>query len=160
MIRWIAPLLLLAAPAVAEISHSEIARTIRVCLDNVDRPEDCIGRYIRQCTSADGNDTTIAMVDCISAEVTAWDVLLNETYQETLVTLEDRDATGDVLTKETRRVPSLRAAQRAWIAYRDAECDLRYSLYGQGSLRTIVAANCLLTFTAERTIALRDMQGF
>ncbi|MEL6679004.1 MAG: lysozyme inhibitor LprI family protein, partial [Pseudomonadota bacterium] len=119
------------------------------------------GRYITQCTNADPeNQTTVGMVACISTEVTAWDVLLNETYRQTLATLEEADATGDFISEETRRVPSLRAAQRAWIAYRDAECDLRYSLYGQGSLRTIVAANCLLGFTADRTIALRDMQGF
>ena len=35
---------------------------------------------------------------------------------------------------------TLLAAQRAWIAFRDAECTLAYDRYGSGSMRVIAAA--------------------
>ena len=54
---------------------------------------------------------------------------------------------------------ALRDAQRAWIAYRDAECGLAYARWQDGSMRVIVAANCLMTMTAQRAIELRDMKG-
>lgn len=55
--------------------------------------------------------TTIAMQDCLSAEYAAWDVELNRLYQQLMATLP------------TAARESLRAAQRLWIKYRDAEFE-------------------------------------
>ena len=53
----------------------------------------------------------------------------------------------------------LRDAQRAWIAFRDADCGLVYAIWAGGSIRIIVAGNCHLDKTARRSIELRDMRG-
>ena len=58
------------------------------------------------------------------------------------------------------RADSLRAAQRAWIAFRDAECGLEYALWGSGSMRNIAGTDCLMHMAAERTIELRAKREF
>jgi uncharacterized protein YecT (DUF1311 family) len=63
------------------------------------------------------------------------------------------------LSQVMDRSDALRDAQRAWIAFRDADCAARYAMWQDGTIRTIVGANCHLTMTAQRTIELRDMRG-
>ncbi|MEL6680988.1 MAG: hypothetical protein AAFQ51_19960, partial [Pseudomonadota bacterium] len=71
MIRLLTALLLMATPAVAEDVHEDVARSIRLCLDNVDRPEECIGRYITLCTYAEtAFPRSVGMVAGISTVVT------------------------------------------------------------------------------------------
>jgi len=50
----------------------------------------------------------------------------------------------------------LRDAQRAWIAYRDANCAMEYGLWGAGSMRQIAGADCQMRMTAERMLELRS----
>lgn len=87
----------------------------------------------------------------------AWDRLLNETYAD-LVLLSHR---RELLAEEEGRTPAplqtmLRDAQRAWIAFRDADCDHEYAIWGEGSMRQIAGALCLLERTATRTLELRS----
>jgi uncharacterized protein YecT (DUF1311 family) len=87
--------------------------------------------------------STQGIVACIAAERARQDRALNETYRRVLARLNPRQRT------------SLRSAQRAWIAYRDARC---LSLYDEdwGTLSRITAADCGLTMTIERTLDLQD----
>ncbi len=109
----------------------------------------CLGEASNACQKAtQGGETTIGISECIQAETRAWDVLLNREYKAT------RQAhAGDQVVLD-----QLLAAQRAWIAFRDAECALAYALWRDGSIRVIVAANCMMVQTARRTIELRDMR--
>ncbi len=109
---------------------------------------ECMGEAANTCQSVPGNDTTIGIAQCIQAETAVWDTLLNEQYKLRRAELAEQ---GPDLANQ------LRDAQRAWITYRDAECGLQYSLWSGGSIRTIVAANCLMTETAERALELRDL---
>ena len=117
----------------------------------------CLGEASGQCQEQPGGYTTVGMSDCISSETAEWDAILNEEYKATQAVLAERDAEGrsDILD----RTDSLRDAQRAWIAFRDADCTARYAIWQDGTIRTIVGANCHLTMTAARAIALRDMRG-
>jgi uncharacterized protein YecT (DUF1311 family) len=72
--------------------------------------------------------------------------------------LRAADATGDIAAPDMTREGTLREAQRAWIVFRDAECRAQYALYGTGSLRQVVGANCVMSETAERAIELRQMR--
>ncbi|WP_299666041.1 lysozyme inhibitor LprI family protein [uncultured Ruegeria sp.] len=109
---------------------------------------ECVGDAASTCQSAPGNDTTIGIALCIQAETTVWDALLNEQY----------NLRRPELTEESAELANqLRDAQRAWINFRDAECGLQYSLRLGGSIRTIIAANCVLAETAERALELRDL---
>jgi uncharacterized protein YecT (DUF1311 family) len=134
------------------------AEAIRACLADAARPMDCIGLTVRDCTALPGGETTVGMVACITTETDVWDAILNEEYQTTLARLRAADATGDLAAADLTREGTLREAQRAWIAFRDAECRAQYALWGGGTIRQIVGANCVMAETAERAIELRQMR--
>lgn len=57
----------------------------------------------------------------------------------------------------TGHFQSLLEAQRAWLAYRDAQCRLEgYSFLG-GSAQPMIVSGCLATITRQRTQELRDL---
>jgi uncharacterized protein YecT (DUF1311 family) len=100
-----------------------------------------------------GGTTSQGIATCIAAETAIWDDILNEEYQSTRAVLKIRDA-----DEGSDLAGGLQKAQRAWIAFRDAECDLTYAHWEGGSVRGIAYANCLLVMTAERSTSLRDMR--
>lgn len=57
------------------------------------------------------------------------------------------------LGKETQA--GLRKAQRAWIAFRDAECEFQASAVEGGSAQPMVRNGCLAALTRERTEVLK-----
>lgn len=62
---------------------------------------------------------------------------------------EDPSAAGSV-------VEIVENAQRAWLAFREAECLMAYAGWGGGSMRNIASSACDLRMTAERAVALRS----
>lgn len=114
----------------------------------------CLGAVSAACMEGrtDGG-TTLSITECRMAEAQAWERHLNAAYADRMAEVAAMDAAESEAAFATR-ADSLRAAQRAWIAFRDAECGLAYALWGAGSMRTIAAADCRMTMTAERTIEL------
>jgi uncharacterized protein YecT (DUF1311 family) len=103
---------------------------------------DIEARYSKTFKTCPGMErSTAEMVDCIGAETTLQDKALNATYQKVMADLNDRQKAN------------LKAAQRAWITYRDAWCAAQYDA-DWGSISTIVANNCVLDETIRRTIEL------
>jgi uncharacterized protein YecT (DUF1311 family) len=95
------------------------------------------------------------MTACTAAETEAWDRLLNEGYAEAVLLARRRA----LLEEEAGATPPphedlLRDAQRAWLAFRDADCEQEAALWGEGSMRRIAAATCMLDRTATRTLEL------
>ncbi|MDX8352354.1 lysozyme inhibitor LprI family protein [Cognatiyoonia sp. IB215182] len=119
---------------------------------------DCLGQASDRCQLQDGGGTTLGIATCISAETAVWDAILNEEYQALRAAFEGQDGGVGGATSDELLI-ALRDAQRAWIAFRDADCGLRYTLYQGGTIRSIVAANCHMTTTARRALALRDMRA-
>jgi len=117
----------------------------------------CLGQASGQCQTQPGGSTTIGITDCILAETREWDAILNEQYQATQAHAAEMDTA--VPSSMMDRSDALRDAQRAWIAFRDADCGARYAMWQDGTIRTIVGANCQMTMTAQRAIELRDMRG-
>jgi uncharacterized protein YecT (DUF1311 family) len=127
---------------------------------DADEPAHCIGTLSRDCMAdRDDGETTMGMTECIAGETAAWDGLLNAQYQAVMAMFRMQDASGDVLSADLTREATLRAAQRAWIRFRDADCTMQAARYGQGSLGRVAAANCLMGMTAERAIKLMAMEG-
>ena len=91
--------------------------------------------------SCDGS--TYQMVECLKAKTAQWDKRLNIAYQKAL-----QDAVP------AQRDP-LRAAQRLWIQYRDANC-LYYRL-GEGTIAAIYAGKCMLNMTEARARELESV---
>jgi uncharacterized protein YecT (DUF1311 family) len=85
--------------------------------------------------SCDGN--TFQMVDCLKAKTVQWDKRMNIAYQQAI-----KDAAGD------KQREQLRAAQRLWVQYRDANC-LYYDL-GEGTIARIDAGECMRSMTEAR----------
>ena len=145
---------LLAAPVLAQDAETLAidASIVEACVADTPAGEltpACIGAAAKECQQAPGGDTTIGIVQCVMAEHAAWDEALNREYRETRATYgEDEIAAASLL-----------AAQRAWIAWRDAECAFQYDRYGGGSMRSVAAANCKMSMTAMRTLELKALRG-
>jgi uncharacterized protein YecT (DUF1311 family) len=90
--------------------------------------------------SCDGN--TYQMVECLKAKTAQWDKRLNAAYQKAL-----QDAVP------AQRDP-LRAAQRLWIQYRDANC-LYYGM-GEGTIARLDAGECMRSITEARA---KELEG-
>lgn len=116
----------------------------------------CLGAAANACQLLDGGGTTLGITECIIAEKVAWDDLLNTNYQALRDLFRGQEAIGQDLSGEELNL-RLRDAQRAWIAFRDADCSFRYDMYRGGTIRNIVGANCSLVMTAQRALELRDM---
>ena len=99
----------------------------------------------QRCLDAPAGQTTAGMVQCISAEIQVQDAALNRAYQKTMAGLNGQQRTN------------LQKAQRAWIAFREADCGAVYDPDAWGSISRINSGTCVLRMTVERTIYL---EGF
>ena len=90
--------------------------------------------------SCPGN--TYQMVECLNERTAQWDKRMNVAYQQAL-----KDA-------GRQQLEQLRAAQRLWIGYRDANC-LYYGL-GEGTIARIDAGECMRSMTEVRA---RELEG-
>lgn len=91
----------------------------------------------------DPKSTTYGMQPCLSEEIQRQDARLNGAYAGALQIL-------DPATKL-----KLRAAQRAWIAFRDADCEAVQASYS-GAIAPIMQDTCYLERTSQRADELED----
>lgn len=163
--RSLAILATLAAPTLAG-AQEDLAfdpAPVAACLEagfEKGAPPACIGDASGACMEAnEGGFTTVGMSDCTGRETTEWDRLLNEEYRLLQGDLAQADARGSGLGAGIDRTDALRDAQRAWIAFRDADCLARYAQYQDGSIRSLIGSSCRLDHTARRTLELRQMRA-
>jgi uncharacterized protein YecT (DUF1311 family) len=90
--------------------------------------------------SCDGN--TYQMVECLMAKTAEWDKRLNVAYQKVL-----QDAVP------AQRDP-LRAAQRLWVQYRNANC--LYYGRGEGTIARLDVGECMRSMTEARA---KELEG-
>jgi uncharacterized protein YecT (DUF1311 family) len=76
------------------------------------------------------------------------DAEMNQLYQRVQTVVD-----GDELVK-------LKAAQRLWIQFRDANCSAEYELYFGGSAAPMVKLACIEAVTRHREEELRVMYGW
>ena len=142
--------------------HEWMLDDLRTCFaaEDIGAKRDCIGQASNACQEAEeGGYSTLGMSMCNNDEYEAWDVLLNEQYKLTMAAFKGMDVDeGEYFSSFAVRVESLRDAQRAWIAFRDAECTLEYAIWGSGSMRNIAGSACYVDMTAQRTIDLWAMR--
>ena len=82
---------------------------------------------------------------CADQEFKAADIALNRAYSEIQKRLAD-DAGGK---------KRLTVAQKAWIGFRDAECDFQTFNSRDGSIYPMIVSECLTAMTGKRTEALK-----
>lgn len=93
------------------------------------------------CLDTPDGQTTAGTVGCVAEELKVQDAALNAAYRTLTAGMNARQQAG------------LRNAQRAWIAFRDADCASRQD-WEWGSMSTVAANFCVLRRTVERTIEL------
>jgi uncharacterized protein YecT (DUF1311 family) len=108
-------------------------RLFLIALIPVAAHADWYGPEYRQCQG-----TTAALVACLDRLTRQWDGRLNKAYQERL----------------RERPDELRAAQRLWIEYRNANC--RHYREGPGSIAAIEGAECMRVMTRQRALELEQ----
>jgi uncharacterized protein YecT (DUF1311 family) len=98
----------------------------------------------------DNAPSQAAMNECASNSLGAADKELNQVYQQVL----------HKYAKDTVFVAKLKAAQKAWLAFRDAELEARYPANDKsleyGSVYPMCANNELEAMTRKRTEELRS----
>lgn len=157
-------LLALALPAAAtDLDQTRLNDQLRACYEAAadnDGRRTCLGQVADTCMSEiDGGQTNRGIVLCLQAETNAWDGLLNAEYTQSMRWAQSRDVEeAKAFPEHATLAVSLRSAQRAWLAFRDAECALAYAQWGAGSIRFVAGATCLRNITADRTIALRVLR--
>lgn len=77
---------------------------------------------------------------CAAEEYRAADKVLNDEWRLTIG-----------WAREVGLEEDLRAAQRAWIAYRDAACAVEAAVWEGGSMAPLIHATCMTRLTRART---------
>ncbi len=88
--------------------------------------------------------STKDMQDCMDKEWKKSDAELNRVYQAALKKLKPEQAA------------LLKKAQRAWLTYRDAQCEADYKMFAGGSAAPLALTQCRVTLTQERSKTLKD----
>ena len=96
--------------------------------------------------ACDNASTQLALTECAAQSYQAVDDELNKAYQVLVGRLENTPAS----------LEKLRAAQRKWIGFRDAECAFESSAVEGGSAQPMMRNLCLERLTKERTQRLRE----
>ena|SRR5437868_13224524 len=90
--------------------------------------------------------TQMELNECQAREYKKADAALNAAYKQLMAKVDDEGERG-----------ALKAAQLAWIKYRDANCEFESYLNKGGTIYSMVYDGCLTTLTEERTRHLREM---
>lgn len=141
--------------------HAEDAERVSQCaaqnrsqsLAEVERR--CAGMIADPCLDRPEAQTTLGTNDCLSREAAAWDVLLNRDWPNLRAKMRQRDVDNSVAALGLTGADSaLLAAQRAWLAFREAECAAQAAEWGAGTIGSTMHAACWLEMTARRAIEL------
>jgi uncharacterized protein YecT (DUF1311 family) len=93
---------------------------------------------------------------CADKEFTAADAELNAVYKKLLAYIAESDGSYDAKSWEA----ALRVSQRAWIAFRDAECDgLMATMWSDGTDQMVVTLRCMTELTQARSKSLKSHMG-
>ncbi|MDC9836222.1 lysozyme inhibitor LprI family protein [Rhizobium binxianense] len=103
------------------------------------------------------NPTTQSdMTSCEAARHDAADKALNAQYKKTRAAMVAIDGDLDADMKGAEK--ALVKAQRAWIDYRDAECDAAGFQARGGTMEPTLVAGCLADITDKRTKELKELE--
>ncbi|MDR6668525.1 lysozyme inhibitor LprI family protein [Rhizobium sp. 1399] len=103
----------------------------------------------------DNAQTQSDMTSCAEARYEEADKALNAQYKQTRAAMVaiDGDLEGDMKGAEQ----ALLKAQRAWISYRDAQCE-NYGFQARGgTMEPMLVAGCLADLTDLRTKELKEL---
>ncbi|MCY0963799.1 lysozyme inhibitor LprI family protein [Parathalassolituus penaei] len=95
--------------------------------------------------------TTLDMNECAAQEQQVVEARLNEVYRNVMKHLEgNEDHYPEVRAK-------LLEGQRAWIKFREADCEAQYILHQDGTMRNLVHIGCMQSHAEQR---IKSLQAF
>jgi uncharacterized protein YecT (DUF1311 family) len=98
----------------------------------------------------EGTSSQVEIADCMAATETRVDAAL-----ETALSFASASATDlDEVTGREAALPALEAAQAAWVAYRDAQCEFVGATFGGGSGTGIAIRGCRIELGRARVTEL------
>lgn len=104
--------------------------------------------------------TQTAMTMCEKAVADRADAEMNRVWKTVQASMQqaDRDDGGDRVGKgEPSYAQALLTSQRAWLAFRDAQCRIASYEWRGGSMEAFAANQCLAAVTTARTRQLREL---
>ncbi|MFD1950516.1 lysozyme inhibitor LprI family protein [Sphingomonas arantia] len=103
-----------------------------------------------------------AMTMCQQAVAAQADADMDRTWKQVYATMQqaDRDRADEAKPTEPGFAAALLASQRAWLAFRDAECRIESYEWRGGTMQPFTAGQCLAAVTRQRTAQLRAMLGW
>jgi uncharacterized protein YecT (DUF1311 family) len=99
---------------------------------------------------------TVSIKQCNADAYTEVDIVLNENYQFLINKLTDKKVDEFTLKDNAEVLRRLKTAQRAWVPYRDAQCELEASASLGGTNEGVIFGSCLYRLTVERVNALNS----
>jgi uncharacterized protein YecT (DUF1311 family) len=101
------------------------------------------------------NPTTAPEVnECAMLQQRKTEKRLDAAYASLIKSLNRADAPGE---DYSGRKKAVEASQRAWIAFRKADCDAIYKINESGSARTVAFHNCLQKHAERRMVDLKEL---
>lgn len=101
-----------------------------------------LSKEFSSCMDSSGG-VTVDMLNCIGAETSLQDKRLNNNYKKLMIQLSPE------------RKKELQEVQRAWIKYRDANCNF-YADPDGGTMATVSSSDCFMSSTAARAKELEN----
>ena len=99
--------------------------------------------------------TQADMTFCEQSRYETADTALNEQWKKTRAALAATDK--DLDEKDRGAEKALLTAQRAWISYRDAQCEAYGFQARGGTMEPMLVAGCLANLSDERTKELKEL---
>ncbi len=113
----------------------------------------CGSSFALDCTKT---ITTQDVNECALIDQKKVEAKLNKVYQRVLKSLDKPDVPLEPYS-EMRQ--SLIAAQRAWVKFREADCEAVYQKYVSGTIRTVMYIGCIQSHAEKRIKELEDYES-
>lgn len=132
-------LALVSAPAFANSKNdlARVARSYQACLDKA--------------------DSNYAMKECTGNAYALADKILQRSYDGIVAGLKKRTGEEWQDRNNVETLNRLVASERAWITFRDAECDLQGTSMLGGTGESLVVMGCLYDETVKRVNAIEKL---
>ncbi|RCS22196.1 DUF1311 domain-containing protein [Phyllobacterium salinisoli] len=102
--------------------------------------------------------TQAEMDSCASQAYEAADAELNKVYKQVVAAMQAKDKAGPQANGDSgSALEALRQAQRAWISYRDRQCELAGLEARGGTMEPMLVSSCLARLTRSRTKQLKQI---
>lgn len=96
--------------------------------------------YSKQLDCKNAN-TTYDLMDCQKQKIANSEIVLNKYFTESKKRYND----------ESELIVLMEEAQKRWLKYRDSECSAVHQMWIDGSIRGLMAGQCILDMTQRRT---------